>query len=227
VFNDLKKNTAKNTVLIVDDNNLTRIGLKTALERRDRFDAVHEAKNGKQALEILKKIKPSLVITKMGLPDISNTELMEQITEINKKTKIIILSCNNNAETAIDAVQYGVRAYFSKNTETEKLANLTEMVADGAIWFDSPVSEKILNILKKGKKKKTAKQADGEDPFNLTDRETDVLRLIMEGHNNAEISAKLCVSVHTAKAHVCSILQKMHVGDRTQAAILALKKKII
>ncbi len=227
VLINLKKTADINSALIVDDHNLSRYGLKNALESVNKFDAVYEAENGQNALKLSKKFKPSLIIIDLCLPDTNSIDIIKRLINNDNKIKIVALSSENNDEMILDALHAGARAYCSKNTRTEKLITLIEMVLDGAIWFDSSISENILNIIKKEKTRKTCSEKTYIDCFNLTDRETDVLKLIANGHNNAEISAKLCVSIHTAKAHVCSILHKMRVEDRTQAAIMALKKKII
>jgi len=217
------KNTAyKNNVLIIDGHALTRFGLRTALEARKIFKNILEAESGEKGLELSKEFKPDVVIMDICLPGIGGIETIKNIKILNKNAKIVILTFDIRQEQVLDAVYAGTHAYCTKDIDSERLLNIIETVSDGAIWFDSSVSGNILNLLVKKQKNKSEQKK-----IRLTNREIEVLKLIVNGCNNAEISENLCVSIHTAKAHVCNILRKLSVEDRTQAAIMALKHNII
>lgn len=222
----LDKTVNKRNALIVDGQALARFGIRTALESLQKFNIILEAQNASEGLELFNNHKPDLVITDINLPDTSGIELIREFKDQDNDVKIIVLSSNNTEAEILEAIFAGARAYCTKDTNTSKLLNIIETVCEGAIWFDAPTSNNILNIVKNSRINDDTALPD-EEIAQLTDRETDVLKLIVDGHNNAEISRRLCVSIHTAKAHVCSILHKLQVEDRTQAAIRALKNKII
>lgn len=217
-------------VLIVDNHALTRIGLKTALQTRRDYKEIIEAESGEQAIEISKKVNPDLVILDIVPLGVNGIQTIKQLKRINNDVIILILTNQVNDDHVLDSFCAGVKAYCMKTIDVEKLLTVIDAISEGAIWLDPAVSANILQILTKEQKHKQNKKIK---PFisssikELTERETDVLRLIVDGYNNAEISEKLCVSIHTAKAHVCNILHKLCVEDRTQAAILALKNRII
>lgn len=221
------KNTAKINVLIIDDHTITRFGLKSALKTRKRFDKIFEAESGVKGIEIARQYQPDIVIVDICIPGLNGAELIQKLKKFNSNAMIIILSSNISENTVMSALSAGARAYCLKNMDTRKLLNVIEMVLEGAIWFDPSISVDILKVFNRGTEAKIDLSNNAGVKAHLTERETDVLKLIVNGHNNAEISEKLCVSIHTAKAHVCNILHKLRVEDRTQAAILALKDKII
>lgn len=220
--------TDKINVLIVEDHALTRFGLKTALEAQENFGEIHEAENGERSIEAVIKFKPDVVIMDLGLPGINGIEATKQIKSFDEDIKVLILTSHKNDDEVWDALSAGANAYCMKDIEPEKLIRVIESVNEGAAWLDPAVANTILKSISGNKIPKSSEEAEEtREKVQLTDRELDVLRLIVNGHSNQEISEKLVVSIHTAKAHVCNILQKLSVEDRTQAAIKALKDGIV
>lgn len=221
--------TDKINVLIVEDHALTRFGLKTALEAHESFGEVYEAENAERCIEAIIKFKPDLVIMDLGLPGINGIEATRQVKSFDEKIKVLVLTSHKNEDEVWDALSAGANAYCMKDIEPEKLIRVIESVYEGAAWLDPAIADTILKTIAKSKTPKTSPEETGEnrEKVQLTDRELDVLRLIVNGYSNQEISEKLIVSIHTAKAHVCNILQKLSVEDRTQAAIKALKDGIV
>jgi len=218
----------KINVLIVEDHALTRFGLKTALEANDCFGEVYEAENGERCIEAVIEFRPNLVIMDLGLPGINGIEATRQIKSFDEKIKVLILTSHKNEAEVWDALSAGANAYCMKDIEPDKLINVIEFVNEGAAWLDPAIANTILKSISKNKTSKLSEEFDeNREKIQLTDREFDVLRLIVDGYSNQEISEKLAVSIHTAKAHVCNILQKLSVEDRTQAAIKALKDGIV
>jgi DNA-binding NarL/FixJ family response regulator len=215
-------------VLIVEDHALTRFGLKTALEAHDSFGEVYEAENGERCIEAVIEFKPDLVIMDLGLPGINGIEATRQIKSFDEKIKVLVLTSHKNEDEVWDALSAGANAYCMKDIEPDKLIHVIEFVNEGAAWLDPAVANIVLKTITKNKTSKLSQEFDeNKEKVQLTDRELDVLRLIVDGYSNQEISEKLIVSIHTAKAHVCNILQKLSVDDRTQAAIKALKDGIV
>ncbi|OGI02195.1 MAG: hypothetical protein A2104_02180 [Candidatus Melainabacteria bacterium GWF2_32_7] len=215
-------------ILIVEDHTLTRFGLKTALESLDHVKLILEAEDGETGICLAKEHKPDIVLMDLGLPGINGIETTKLIKKNDNKIKVIILTSHNNEDEVWAALGAGANAYCLKDIEPDRLIHVIESVYDGAAWFDPAIAETILKTLSNGKLVISAEDPkETEEKIQLTDREMDVLRLIVDGYSNAEISEKLCVSIHTAKAHVCNILQKLSVDDRTQAAIKALKDGLV
>lgn len=221
-------NIEKIKVLIVEDHALTRFGLKTVLEAHDFFGEIYEAENGERSIDATIKYKPDVVIMDLGLPGINGIEASKQIKSYDENIKILILTSHKNDTEVWDALSAGANAYCMKEIEPDKLIRVIETVYEGAAWLDPAIANTVLKAIVSGKiPKKYEEKNENKEKIQLTDRELEVLRLIVEGYSNQEISEKLFVSIHTAKVHVCNILQKLSVDDRTQAAIKALKSGIV
>ena len=211
--------TNKINLLIVEDHALTLFGLKTVLNTKDFIKEIEEAPNATKALLIMEKKKIDIAIVDLGLPDINGIELTKKIKTISPKTKIIILTSHNSQEEVIACFQNGANAYCSKEIDTKILSEVIEHVNYGAIWVDPAVA----NIFSDSLVLKNSLNEQSLDGFNFTVREKEILKLLINGYDNAQMSEKLSVSLHTVKAHICNILQKLNVKDRTQAAIKAIK----
>jgi len=209
----------KINLLIVEDHALTLFGLKTVLNSKEGIKEIFEAQNALKALNIIKKTQIDIAIVDLGLPDMNGMELSKKIKELSPSTKIIILTSHNNKEEVIECLKNGARAYCSKEIDTAILSEVIEHVKYGAVWIDPAVATIVENCL-------CAENTINEtniEKYNLTVREKEILKLLVNGLDNAEMSKKLSVSLHTVKAHICNILQKMNVKDRTQAAVKAIK----
>lgn len=217
-------------LLIVEDHTLTRFGLKTAFEAMDQIATVSEAEDGETGVELAKQEKPDVILMDLGLPGINGIEATKQIKGFDADIKIIILTSHNNEDEVWAALSAGANAYCLKDIEPDRLNHVIESVYDGAAWLDPSIADVVLRTLSSSNPAKVPfRELNQEARANsqLTEREYEVLKLIVDGYSNAEISEKLFVSIHTAKAHVCNILQKLSVDDRTQAAIKALKDGIV
>ncbi len=216
------------SVIIVEDFKLTRVGLRCALNANEDIDVVAEAEDAIEGLKYIERYKPTVVLMDLGLPGMNGIEAMVKCKELNLDTKIIALTSHDRAEEVISALSSGASAYCMKDIDPNKLADVVRDVAKGVCWLDPVVAQMTLNALPKienigilpGKS-----NSDGRVP--LTEREFEVLKHLVSGKSNTEIAKELIVSVHTAKAHVCSILQKMCVNDRVQAAVKAVKEGMV
>ncbi len=206
-------------LLIVEDHALTLFGLKTVLNTKDFINEIFEAQNAAKAISAVEKNKIDIAIIDLGLPDINGIELTEKIKSISYNTKIIILTSHNNREEVIESFKNGANAYCSKEIDTKILSEVIEHVKYGAMWIDPAVSSIVLD----GLTSKNTLKEESMESYNFTVREKEILKLLINGYDNAQMSKVLSVSLHTVKAHICNILQKLHVKDRTQAAIKAIK----
>ncbi len=217
-------------LLIVEDHTLTRFGLKTAFESMEQIASVSEAEDGETGVKLAKEENPDVILMDLGLPGINGIEATKQVKEFDADMKVIILTSHDNEDEVWAALSAGANAYCLKDIEPDRLNHVVESVFDGAAWLDPSIADVVLRTLSSGNPAKTPyRELNSEARTNsqLTEREYEVLKLIVDGYSNAEISEKLFVSIHTAKAHVCNILQKLSVDDRTQAAIKALKDGIV
>ena len=228
---------AKQNILIIEDHALTRFGLRTAFEM-DYADEelryvnkIFEAPNAKKGFEVIEKEKIDVIIMDLGLPEIDGIEATKIIKEKHPAIKIIVLSSHEKEEDVIKAIKAGAVAYCTKDIDQEKLVHIVASVVKGASWFDPKVAQYVLNAAigqttQNGAPSPTNYITKKEE-INLTTREKQILTFIVDGASNPEISKKLELSINTVKVHVCNILQKLSVSDRTQAAIKAIKLKLV
>ena len=215
-------------VLLVEDHKLMRVGLKSLFEDQNEIEVSSEANNGKDAIDKFKTTHPDVVLMDIGLPDISGIETSKKILELNTNAKIIMLTSHLSEDEVINSLQVGARAYVMKDINTDILKMIIKTIKEGAMWLD-PLAVPIIRdkncsiVLQRHVSRAMFK----EQHSNLTQREYEVLKLVVDGKSNNEIAEALTISSHTAKAHVCNIIQKLVVDDRTQAAVKALKEGLV
>jgi DNA-binding NarL/FixJ family response regulator len=215
-------------ILLVEDQKLMRIGIKSLFNDYPELEIIGEASNGKEAIEKSKLIKPDIVLMDLGLPDINGIQATKEILEHNNNIHIIILTSHISEEELNSSLQAGASAYVIKDIPTDFLMNIIKMIKAGAMWLDPQIvpfiRDKNLGIIPP---RQLSKSVFKERHSNLTQREYEVLKLIVDGQSNSDIAKTLTISEHTAKAHVCNIIQKLVVDDRTQAAVKALKEGLV
>ena len=179
-------------------------------------------------LRIIEQLKPDVVLMDLGLPGMNGIEAIMKLRETNKTTKVIALTSHDRAEEVIAVLSAGANAYCLKDIDPIKLADVIRDVANGVCWLDAEVAEKVLRSFPKQDKLSLLNSKSNQDSqVPLTEREYEVLRHLVSGKSNTEIAKELIVSVHTAKAHVCYIIQKMCENDRVQAALKAVREGIV
>ncbi len=215
-------------ILLVEDQKLMRIGIKSLFCDYPELEIISEAINGKEAVEKAKLLKPDIILMDLGLPDITGIEATKQILEHNNNIHVIILTSHVTEEEVTAALQAGASAYVIKDINTEFLMNIIKMIKEGAMWIDPHVTpfirDKNCGMVPS---RQLSRSVFKERHSNLTQREYEVLKLIVDGQSNSDIAKTLTISEHTAKAHVCNIIQKLVVDDRTQAAVKALKEGLV
>lgn len=214
----------KSNILIVEDHELTRFGLKTAFESCDYVENIYEADSAETCLEIIQSNSIDLVIMDLGLPGIDGIEATAKVKQHNKDVKVVILTSHNDVQEVLNSLKAGANAYCSKEINPKRLTQVVLSVLDGASWFDPSISHIVLEAAAKSHQAESQKP---EKDYGLTTREAQILKLITEGYSNNEIANQLFVSINTTKAHVASILQKLEVDDRLQAALKALKERLV
>lgn len=216
------------SVIIIEDFKLTRVGLRCALNANEDIQVVAESETATEGLELIKKYNPDIVLMDLGLAGMNGIEATVKVKEMNKDIKVIALTSHDREEEVIAALSSGAMAYCLKDIDPAKLADVIRDVKNGVCWLDPLIARKALDAFPKQETIGILKDKSSEEGrVPLTDREYEVLKHLVDGKSNTEIAKELIVSVHTAKAHVCSILQKMCVNDRVQAAVKAVKEGLV
>ena len=216
------------SIVIVEDFKLTRVGLRCALNSNPDMNVVAECEDAIDGIEQIKKLNPDVVLMDLGLPMMNGIEAMIKIRELSSDVKIIALTSHDREEEVVAALSSGANAYCLKDIDPNKLADVIRDVYSGVCWIDPVVANLALRSIPKVENVGMLTNHPSEQAkIPLTEREFEVLKHLVAGKSNTEIAKELIVSVHTAKAHVCSILQKMCVNDRVQAAVKAVKEGIV
>ena len=214
----------KTKILMAEDHKLMRVGLKSIISDYNDLEVIAEAEIGIEAVKMAKELKPDVILMDIGLPELDGIQATKKIKEFDKNVKIIILTSHGEENEVNKAIDAGASAYALKDIKTEYLVMVLRSVKDGAVWFDPNVA----HLVKKNPSQGNTSRSDFKaNHANLTEREYEVLKLIVDGKSNQEIANDLKISEHTAKAHVCNIIQKMLVDDRTQVAVKAIKENLI
>ena len=215
-------------ILLVEDQKLMRIGIKSLFCEYPELEIIGEAISGKESVEKAKLIKPDIILMDLGLPDISGIEATKQILEHNNNIRVIMLTSHITEDEVLNSLQAGASAYVIKDISTDFLMTVIKMVKKGAMWLDPQIvpfiRDKNSGVIPA---RQLSRSIFKERHSNLTQREYEVLKLIVDGQSNSDIAKTLTISEHTAKAHVCNIIQKLVVDDRTQAAVKALKEGLV
>lgn len=214
----------KQNILIVEDHELTRFGLKTTFDGVDYVEEIFEADSAETAIEIFKNNRIDIIIMDLGLPKMNGIDAAKHIKSLNQDVKIIMLTSHNDEKEVLNSLKAGANAYCSKEINPQRLVQVVQSVADGAAWFDPSVAH---IVLKASTNSPNFDTNDNRKDYDLTSREAQILKLMTEGYSNMEIARMLVISINTTKAHVANILQKLEVDDRLQAALKALKNNIV
>lgn len=216
------------SILMVEDHKLLRVGLRSLFDETPDLKVIAEAETGKDAVDKADIMKPDIILMDIGLPDISGIEATKRILNNNVDQKVLMLTSHINEKEVMDSLSAGAYAYVLKDINTEMLSMIIKSVYNGAIWLDPQI---VPLIRDKSScfipQKQNSRAAFRAQHANLTEREYEVLKLVVDGQSNSEIANTLTISEHTAKAHVCNIIQKLVVDDRTQAAVKAIKEGLV
>lgn len=216
------------SVIIIEDFKLTRVGLRCALNSNADIKVVAESDNAIDGLSLIEQYQPDIVLMDLGLAGMNGIEATVKVREMNPNIMVIALTSHDREEEVIAALSAGAMAYCLKDIDPTKLADVIRDVKNGVCWLDPLIARKVLDSFPKQETLGILRDKNSEEGrVPLTEREFEVLKHLVEGKSNTEIAKELIVSVHTAKAHVCSILQKMCVNDRVQAAVKAVKEGLV
>ncbi|MEM7553453.1 MAG: response regulator transcription factor [Cyanobacteria bacterium P01_A01_bin.84] len=232
-------------VVIIEDHNLTRIGLRSALQSDKNIKIIGEAGTGLEGLHLMKTLKPDVATVDIGLPEIDGIEVTRRFREYQQEiqdytTKLLVLTMQDENNAVLAAFGAGADSYCMKDIESEKLLEAVQETFEGNSWIDPAIADVVLQQVRddlpsnasSGGKTITINAVEPEvekviETYPLTPRELEVLELIVSGCDNATIAKKLYLTIGTVKTHVRGVLSKLCVDDRTQAAVRALRSGIV
>jgi DNA-binding NarL/FixJ family response regulator len=205
-------------VLIVDDHPVVRTGIRNMLEPAMGISVIGEASTGSEALQMIENLQPNVVLLDMKLPDMSGIDVIKQIYEAKSSSRVLGLSSYDDREFISQLLNYGASGYLLKEEVPEYIIDAVRGVAHGeAGWVSRKVAALLSQILLK----------DKEDGTDLTTRELEVLRLVVDGKTNDQIGVSLGISVKTVENHLHAIFRKMGVVSRVEAAVMAVRESLL
>jgi DNA-binding NarL/FixJ family response regulator len=231
-------------ILLVEDHLLTRIGLKTIVERIEDFKVVGEAEDGEEAVRKAEELHPDIILMDVGMPKMDGIEASRKIKEKLDGVEIVMLTSHDNERDIFASLAAGAGGYCLKDVAPERLYQAIRSVKAGDVWLDSTIAGKVLRRYSTppeapaggpAASPSAERAGDAGDqaaankslPEPLSPRELEVLTLLVDGLSNQQIADKLIISLATAKTHVRNILNKLAVDDRTQAAVHAMRRGIV
>lgn len=231
-------------IVLIEDHDLTRLGLRTALQRHNGIRVVGEAGNARQGLALLQDKQPDVAVVDIGLPDMDGIELVRQFKQFQVdhndfSTKILMLTMYDTENSVLAAFAAGANSYCMKDVNIDQLVEAIQSTSEGNSWIDPTIANIVLRQVRKPSavdptqpKMITIEAVEPAyeeilDNVQLTDRELEILQLIVEGLSNNAIGETLFISLGTVKTHVRNVLSKLCADDRTQAAVLALRSGLI
>ncbi|ABA24921.1 two component transcriptional regulator, LuxR family (plasmid) [Trichormus variabilis ATCC 29413] len=213
-------------ILLVEDDELFRLGLRVRLQQEPGLEIVAEAEDGETAIELLKQIPLDVVLLDVGLPGIGGIEACKQIKQQNPLLPVLVFTSHSQKPLITRLIEAGAQGYCLKGIAAEKLVLALRSVASGASWWDATATQEIRSSLSyETPQLEPENRAKLSNP--LTGREQEILSLLAAGKTNQEIAHQLCIAPGTVRVHIHAILQKLEVSDRTQAVLVALQKQLI
>ncbi len=206
-------------ILIVEDDAVMRLGLTHALAAYPQFKIIGQAADGYSAIRTALQLQPDLIVMDIGLPQLDGIAATQEIKRSLSTVKIMMLTSHKTEHETIAALSSGADAYCIKGASIEKLVTAIACIQDGATYLDPQIASHVLEHLRP--------VVPSQNIGTLSERELEVLKLLVEGKSNPEIATVLYISLSTVKAHIRSIMTKLAVDDRVQAAVVALRSGLV
>ena len=216
-------------VLLVEDHELYRMGLSMLLKNAEGITLCDEAADGVEGIKKARELNPDVILMDIGLPNIDGIEATQRIKDFNPDTRILIFTSRDGENDVFESFKAGADGYIMKGATPEQTISAIKSVSEGVGWIDPAIAKMVFSNLQKPQKQivSSLEIKKTQNSYGLTERELDVLELMVEGLSNPQIADKLVITRATAKAHVHSILQKLCVTSRTQATVTAMKEGLV
>lgn len=218
-------------VIIVEDHDMARMGLSVILSNSDRIEIVGMYSDGLDGVNSALSLKPNVVIMDIGLPTIDGIEATRKIKSENPDIKVLMYTSREGDSDIFDSFKAGADGYITKGATAEHTVSAVLAVSEGAGWLDPAIAKVVLTNIRRASdtsdKKGEINYKLGKNLYGLTEREMEVLALIVDGLTNPQIAEKLVISISTTKTHVHSILQKLYVTSRSKAISMAINEGLV
>jgi len=217
-------------VVLADDHVLVRNGIKALLEDQDDIIVIDEASDGKEALKIITKNKPDILIVDIRMPELNGIQVVSEITKLKLDIKTLVLSMHDSEEYVVKAIEAGADGYLLKGASKEEFLKALHKINDGGKYFTGDVSTIIMNNFVSGNSKKVPQTIINENntnPFKLTKREKQILSLVLQLKNNKDIAEELDISKRTAEVHRFNLMKKLEVKNLMELSNKAKEYQII
>ena len=223
---------AKNIrVLIVEDHDMARMGLSVVLGNHTNIEVVAMCADGQDGVDKALELIPDVVVMDIGLPTIDGIEATKRIKASNNKIKVLMYTSREDEDDIFDSFQAGADGYIIKGATSEQTVSAVLAVSEGAGWLDPAIAKVVLTNIRRTntntERKGEINYKLGKNLYGLTEREMEVLALIVDGLTNPQIAEKLVITISTTKTHVHSILQKLYVNTRSKAISMAMKEGLV
>jgi len=208
-------------ILLVDDHKIVRQGVRAFFDAQEGIDVIGEAGSGAEAIKLVEERVPDVVLMDLIMPEMDGVQATRLAKSISPRTQIVVLTSYHDDEHIFPALQAGALSYILKDVEMDELANAVFKASRGEATLHPQVASRVIQELHGRKKDENTLDID------LTKREVEILKAIAQGMTNVEIAEKLVISKYTVKGHVSNILSKLHLADRTQAAVYAWQQGVV
>ncbi len=218
-------------VIIVEDHDMARLGLSVILSNAPNIEIAGMYSDGQEGVDNAIKLNPNVVVMDIGLPTIDGIEATRKIKAVNPNIRVLMYTSREDEDDVLDSFRAGADGYITKGATAEQTVAALTAVSEGAGWLDPAIARIVLTNIRRGSDSQTKKGEInyklGKNLYGLTEREMEVLALIVDGLTNPQIAEKLVISISTTKTHVHSILQKLYVESRSKAISIAMKEGLV
>ncbi len=212
-------------IVLADDHEIIRNGIKQLFESEEYVEIVAEASNGREAIEMVNKHAPDILVMDISMPEMTGIEAVDELKKSNTNTKVLILSMFDKDEYVLKAVELGAYGYLLKDTGKEGFIKALRMIMNGEKYFSSEISNIIVNQYLNNMN--TTSSGSGKMKTDLTKRENDILCLVVKGYNNRKIAEEFGISVRTIETHRLNIMKKLKVNNAAELVRVAIENKLV
>ena len=210
-------------IILADDHIIVRQGLRALLDGEADFSIVGEASTGLEAVQLVEKLRPDILVTDMVMPELNGMEVTRQAIQYSPATRVIILSMHDNEAYVLQALRNGASGYVLKESSLEELVQAVREVLEGKRFLSEPISERVIELYIEREKETSL-----EDPYELlTNREREVLQMVAEGLSSSKIADRLTISTRTVETHRANLMRKLNLKNQTELIRFALQRGIL